>query len=254
MNTVYTCESMLSILDSMVATIAPEMPRHISRWGGTVNEWEQNVQRLRDFIETRCTLLDDGMVDCFDLTGPYNLTLLVEPAGAGEIELNTLDIESFPWSGNYFGNMENLVKAKPNDPALPFLEWRSSAGHVIFPDNKTEDARIVLEGVDTLVAVFGLPNQTVEIESGLSFSAYPTITNDELTLEYELDEPMDVEVSLYNIVGRKVAGFSEASGQRAAGQFAYPLNLISRDVTPGIYFLNFKAGQQQGSIKVVIAR
>jgi hypothetical protein len=33
MNTVFSCENMLATFDSMVGIIAPEMPRHITRWG-----------------------------------------------------------------------------------------------------------------------------------------------------------------------------------------------------------------------------
>ena len=59
MNTVFDCENMITTLDSMLAVIEPEMPRQIQRWGGTMTEWQQNVQDLKDFINQRCELLDD---------------------------------------------------------------------------------------------------------------------------------------------------------------------------------------------------
>jgi hypothetical protein len=33
---IFSCENMLFTHDSMLANIAPEMPRHIDRWGGTM--------------------------------------------------------------------------------------------------------------------------------------------------------------------------------------------------------------------------
>lgn len=96
MNTVFSCENMISTLDRMIAVIAPEMPGQINRWGGTMSEWEANVDNLRDFINQRCMLLDDGALSCYDeLSDPYSVTLMVEPnIGIGEIDFNSLDIEN----------------------------------------------------------------------------------------------------------------------------------------------------------------
>jgi len=64
-NTVYSCENSLATLDAMVAEIRPEMPRQIERWGGTLQEWEDNVDSLRVFVEQRCELIGEGM-ECYD--------------------------------------------------------------------------------------------------------------------------------------------------------------------------------------------
>lgn len=158
MNTVFSCENMTNTLDSMIAVITPEMPGQIARWGGTMAEWEQNVVELKDFIEERCAKLDEVMVECYEeLNGPYSLTLKTEPDGIGEIDLNTLDIESFPWTGDYFGGMENKIKAKVfNDyeAEYKFSHWVSTAGNIIGPDINTRKATITLTQADTLIAVF----------------------------------------------------------------------------------------------------
>ena len=250
MNTVYTCENMLHLLDSMVAVIEPEMPRQIARWGGSMAEWQQNVANLRSFIEARCTLLDDGMVDCFNLTGPYNLTLKTEPEGIGKIKLNTLKLSSFPWSGDYFGNMENLLSAKTTDDNLPFLEWRSAAGHSLFPDSASANVRIILTANDTLTAVFGTPSPTVEAGNALSFSVYPTLAREVLTLEYELDRPLSVEVGLFNILGEKVKAFPEAGGWHTSGNYHYRLPLSG--VAAGTFFLTVSADGAQATTKIII--
>ena len=159
MSTVFTCENMTTVLDSMIATIRPEMPRQINRWGGTMNEWESNVNRLRNFISERCDLLDDGALACYDvLSGPYEITLMVEPnIGIGEIDFNTLDIEEFPWSGSYFGGTENEIKAKVFDEyaaSFEFSHWVSSAGNTVIPTVFDRKADIVLTENGTLTAVF----------------------------------------------------------------------------------------------------
>ncbi len=255
MNTVYTCENMLNTLDSMIATIAPEMPRHIDRWGRSVEEWEENVQRLRGFIEQRCTLLDDGMVECFDVTGPYNLTLMVEPQGVGEIDLNTLDIENFPWSGNYFGGMENLIKARAfDDEVFEFVRWESKTGNTIFPDEFSRRASITLTQPDTLIAYFGLASSTKDLASNVKFQVFPNPTFGNLTVNYELEEAADLQLDLYSVIGDKISTITEINGSSAAGRFVKQIDLTKYNLAPGLYFLNFKADNTQKTVKVTIAK
>ncbi len=189
MNTVYTCENMTAKLDEMLAVIEPEMPGQIARWGGTMTEWQANVQRLKDFVDERCLLLDDGMLECYpELTGPYPLTLLTQPDAVGEIDLNTLDIEVFPWTGDYFGGMENKIKAKAFDEdAYQFSHWISTAGNVISPDVNTRKATISLASPDTLIAVFE-PCAGVELD--ISFDGFPGQTSWEI-----IDEEGEVVAS-----------------------------------------------------------
>ena len=89
-NTSFSCASMIALLDSMVNEIAPEMPAQIARWGGSMAEWQSNVQDIRDFINARCPGLVDGLIDCYELTGPFATTFDVSPPLAGEIKSNNL--------------------------------------------------------------------------------------------------------------------------------------------------------------------
>ena len=159
MNTVFNCENMVPVLDSMIATIRPEMPSQIARWGGSMNEWETNVTRLRDFVLERCELFDEGALECYDeLSGPYEITLMVEPnIGIGEIDISTLDIESFPWTGSYFGGTETKIKARvfdEYDSLFQFSHWITSTGNVITPSEMDRRAEISITQSGTLTAVF----------------------------------------------------------------------------------------------------
>ncbi len=256
MNTVYTCENMLTTLDNMIALIEPEMPRQINRWGGSMSEWQANVAQLRAFVEERCTLLDDGMTNCFEVTGPYPLTLMVEPAGidVGEIDLNTLDIEQFPWTGEYFGGMENLIKAKSFIDEYEFSHWESKSGNVIFPDSLTRRASITLTQADTLIAHFSLPTSTLEPDANFSFFAYPTIAKDYLNVVFELDEAMPVNLSLYSVTGNKIVDFSEVSGRLGVGEYTHQIDLKELDIAAGLYFLNFQGGNSQKTVKVSVMK
>ncbi|HFA50027.1 MAG TPA: T9SS type A sorting domain-containing protein [Bacteroidetes bacterium] len=256
MNTVFTCENMMNTLDRMLAVIEPEMPGQIARWGGSMTEWQLNVRRLKDFISERCTLLDDGMLECYEeLSGPYNITLLTEPDGVGEIDFNTLDIETFPWNGDYFGGMENKIKAKVfNDFAdeYQFSHWVSKSGNVIFPDSLERRATITLTEADTLIAVFDNVSATQNLVADISFNVFPNPTKDYLTLEYDLDRPMDVEVSLYSIIGQKVAVFPNAGGKKNRGEHIAKLSVDRNKIPEGMYFISLKTKEGQATRKVTI--
>lgn len=254
MNTVYSCENMMSTLDRMLGVIEPEMPRQIDRWGGTLEQWESNVQRLKDFISQRCELLDDGMVNCFELTGPYNLTLMVEPDGVGEIDLNTLDIEEFPWNGNYFGNMDNKIKARAFEDDYEFSHWKTTAGSVIAPSPQDRRATIQLETQDTLTAVFKLVTNVKDLDSGIKMSVYPNPTTGLATVQYSLDESMEVEVSVMNMMGQEVVRIPGNGAKKSAGDHKQVIDLNKVDITSGIYLVKLKANTYEITRKLSVLK
>jgi len=258
MNTVYTCENMMTTLDSMLAVIEPEMPRQIERWGGTMAEWESNVVRLKDFIGQRCELLDDGMLDCYsELNGPYEITLMAEPLGVGEIDFNTLDIESFPWSGEYFGGMENKIKAKvfnEFEDDWVFSHWESSAGNVIFPNSEERKATITLTKADTLTAIFKTLSSIETIDNGIIANVYPNPADDFLVLEYELKEAAKVKARLLNSQGQVVAQFPSTNQFKSQGSYSEKLDLADLSISSGLYLLKLDADNQQYTLKVNIIR
>ncbi len=258
MNTVYSCENMNETLDRMLAVIEPEMPRQIDRWGGTMTEWENNVQDLKDFINARCTMLDDGMLECYDeLSGPYNVTLMTEPAGVAEIDFNTLDIEEFPWTGDYFGGMDNLIKTKLFDQfenQYVFSHWESAAGNIIFPDETSDEGTITFTASDTLTAIYADPTSIDQTLSEFDFKVFPNPAKEFLSIEFELQESMSVHISMHAAVGKEVLDFESISGNYAAGIHSQTLSFEDYKLPSGLYYLVVNFGNEQRSYKVNIMR
>ena len=259
MNTVFTCENMNTTLDRMLDVIRPEMPKQIQRWGGSIPEWELNVQRLKDFINERCTLLDDGMIDCYqELSGPYKVTLLTQPEGMGEIDFNTLDIESFPWTGDYFGGMENKIKAKvfkDFEDEYEFNHWISKSGNEIFPNANTRKASITLSQPDTLIAVFDeITVGTEDLGNEYDFALYPNPADDYLIFDYNLESSAKVKLSLHTVLGEKVIAFNENSGDMSSGNYSEKLDLSAVDLSSGLYILVVDIDNKQRSFKVNIVK
>jgi len=259
MNTVFSCDNMNSILDSMILVIEPEMPKQIERWGGSMEEWESNVADLKDFINERCMLLDDGALDCYDeLTGPYEVTLLIEPnIGIGEIDFNTLDIENFPWTGDYFGGMENNIKAKvfnEFEEEYEFSHWESSADNLISPNVFTRRARITLNQPDTLTAVFVLKGSvsTDDFDNNYRFNVYPNPAKDFIVLDYQLEKSADLIVSLHSVVGKKMVEFPALNRSHSVGNHSVKLPLEDASIVSGLYFLVIEIENERKSFKVNI--
>ncbi len=117
-NSFFTCDYMFALLDSMIAEIEPEMQNQIDRWGGNINEWQDNVQALKDFIATRCTEINTGIEDCYDVEGPYAVTVNVEPPNIpNKVKVNTFIPATFPYIGDYF------VGTTLNFTAVPANGW-----------------------------------------------------------------------------------------------------------------------------------
>ncbi|MEM1214397.1 MAG: CotH kinase family protein [Bacteroidota bacterium] len=154
-NTYLSCDYMIPLLDRMVERIAPEMQRHVTRWEGSVNEWENNVQAIRDFMETRCAMLAESVVDCYEdegITGPYNLTINVEPEGAGRVRANSVEGLGYPWDAIYYGGLEIELEAIANE-GHTFQYWEV-ANNIFAPDQFAEAIQMSLTTNDEITAFF----------------------------------------------------------------------------------------------------
>jgi len=243
MNTVFSCDNMLSLLDRMIDVIDPEMDRQIDRWGGSRTEWENNVDKLRGFIEERCTLLDDGALECYsELNGLHEVVLQTSPEGVGEIDFNSIDIEEFPWSGSYFGDMVNKIKTKAFDEYEDeyfFSHWESKNGNIVFEDSINRKTTMSLIGTDTLVAVYtDMTTSIEELEGDTRLVVYPNPAQNYLMLNYNLTESSAVSWELSSTVGDLVA--SQRGMNKSSGIHEQKIDLSGLNLSAGVYLLTMK--------------
>ena len=158
MNTVYNCNNMNELLDRMIAEIEEEMPGQIKRWGGTMEEWKTNLDALRTFINMRCNFLNDHALECHnEVNGQYDVTIMTQPDNIAQIDFNTLTQEDLPWTGAYFGNMDNLAEVRLFDAYkndYVFSHWESKMGNNISPSAMNSKITYRLSMPDTLIAHF----------------------------------------------------------------------------------------------------
>jgi len=53
LNYTFTPERVIARIDEIAAALEPELPRHFERWGGSMNAWYSQVERLRSFARKR---------------------------------------------------------------------------------------------------------------------------------------------------------------------------------------------------------
>lgn len=112
------------IAGGMATDLVEVMPRHINRWGApfNYNYWLNSINVMLNFLEARMQIGRNHIQQSFSLAEQIDVTLEVEPAGAGKIKINTIYNDSNPWTGVYFKGVPIQITAIPN-PGYSFSHW-----------------------------------------------------------------------------------------------------------------------------------
>lgn len=152
LNGILQCDTMLAILDEYINRIQPEMQAQINKWGGNYATWQNNVQDLKDFILQRCAYINQGLVDCYNISGPYNVMFNVNPAGGGTIKLNANPLASYPSTKQFMGGVLNNLEAIPATGYI-FDHWEI-LHDTLNPNNLSAAVTVTFDGTDTVIAHF----------------------------------------------------------------------------------------------------
>jgi gliding motility-associated-like protein len=194
LNTYFSCEYMNFLLDSMVNEIQPEMTAHVARWGGSMIEWQANVTAMREFINQRCQILENGLIDCYNLSGPFDVTFKVSPANAGEIKVNSIWLENYPIITSYFGGINTNLIARANI-GYTFSHWEV-VNNLLTQPNVNDTNSLTISANDTIIAVFVINENTDLDNDGVNNVDEVTIGTDPLNPDTDGDGVNDgVEVT-----------------------------------------------------------
>lgn len=164
LNTYWNCNYSIPLLNEMVAEKEIEMPRQISRWNpnlyyntdnnGTVNQWEDHVQDIRDFLNDRCDVIDNRLASCLSLGTKYQVTIQTEPSNldCAGIRTNSIDLPVLPTTGAYYKNLPIDVIAN-NSFNYQFSYWTTSNGTSI-SNIYADSIRVNFRRNETLTAHF----------------------------------------------------------------------------------------------------
>ncbi|MEX0966190.1 MAG: T9SS type A sorting domain-containing protein [Bacteroidia bacterium] len=91
----------------------------------------------------------------------------------------------------------------------------------------------------------------VELPSPLFFfEAYPNPTSGDVTFSYQIHEPSDASLYFYDLQGRLLTSFE--LGNKVAGIHHFRYN-FTHEYAQGLYLVRLVAGEQSGSVKVVLS-
>jgi len=152
-NTAFKKEDLHELIDTIKNQISYDMHMQVARWGGSHSQWEQNVKKVKTFIRDRDEVFSTGLLDCYDLLGPFDITLNVEPEGIGEIKINSITPDEFQWEGSYFGGIDTKLKATATTVNYEFDYWELE-NHTVSPGIFTADVMVSLTEGDNITAHF----------------------------------------------------------------------------------------------------
>ena len=230
-NTTFKCDNMIAVLDSLVNIITPEMPGQVAKWGGTMTQWNQNVQDMRDFINARCAAMNQGLIDCYPITGPYTLNVNVNPPNAGDVKVNSITPTSYNYSGTYFGNIAILLKASEN-PGYVFDHWEVLYTTMDSAITNKDNSIMIAQG-DSVVAHF-IIGDTVDMVFNVDPVAGGDISIDGFTPPAYSYSTIYPQASMLNLVATPQPGYVFVNWTSNSTAFTASPNDPSVQITVGV--------------------
>jgi hypothetical protein len=123
-NTVFRTERLEEIRDAMRAELEDAMPRHCERWQTDFGWWYNGYDWRLDWNNQRRECIINVLQDYFGLFNDIEITLDVQPAGAGRIHISTVEPDEmeYPWTGAWYNGLPVTLTAIAN-PGYVFSHW-----------------------------------------------------------------------------------------------------------------------------------
>lgn len=206
LNTAFKCDSIMDHFNHFKNILTPEMPRQIAKWGGTLAEWNKNMDTLQSKIQRRCSFIESKITDCYNVSGPHQITVDVDPPGVGNVKVNTIWLNNFQWTGKYFGGVTMTFKEAVIDTANYEFDYWEFQSHSPSPSINNDSVSINISAPDNIIAHF------VEKNSDAVFPTAFTPNNDgnnDILLLQGLRYVKSATVEIWNRWGQLVFSSSD---------------------------------------------
>lgn len=121
-NSYFLPERIIGKLHDYRDRLMPDIPKQFARWGSSMLTWTNKLNYVEEFVNGRPANFLQHFTERFDLGEILPIHLEVLPAGAGYIEVNTIQTDSAVWEGLYFEGIPVRIKAVAN-PGYTFSHW-----------------------------------------------------------------------------------------------------------------------------------
>ncbi|MCB0749817.1 MAG: CotH kinase family protein, partial [Ignavibacteriae bacterium] len=145
-NTRFYPDMVISKIQRIKENIETEMPRHFTKWGNNLADWNSNIDVLKNFAQNRIPYMQQQFISQFNLGGLVNLAIGTNLNEGVKVKLNNIEINNFPWDGEYFLNTSVELEAV-SKTGIKFVEW------VINGNVKISDRETTLTLTDTTISI-----------------------------------------------------------------------------------------------------
>ena len=161
-NLTFHPDRVIKIIDSLKANLDFDMNKHIEKWGGvggipSFDEWESNIQVMRDFAINRPSYVRQHIIDKFGLSGACELSVNISDTDAGRVFINdvaipdSIFIPDNTFTGVYFQEVPIKLIAVPKY-GFKFVKWQGISSN---------DSVILLLNYDTTLTAIFEPDNTI---------------------------------------------------------------------------------------------
>jgi hypothetical protein len=254
-NTTFQPDRVNAIAQAMEDDLEPEMARHFNKWAGPIElfptfwvatsvdvpTWKAEIDSMLFFMQQRPAYVRGFLETDFGLTKQVDVTLKVEPEGAGVIKINTIIPDKLPWTGVYFDGVPVTISAIPNS-GYTFNNWESNFTNL--GNNKDISFKSNVASNDVFTAHFNTLDYGVNI--------FPNPANNEVNVSYEIPEQQQLSIKILSSDGKIVAELVPHSSFHQEGQFTLTFTKQQYNLAAGTYFIEFKSEAYSETIKFTI--
>ena len=240
LNTAFTPDSILSVINETRDKIAPEIPAHKIRWGGYVQDWEDEISSLIiPFAEQRQQIVRNQVQQQFGLAGQTPVELSVWPPESGTIKINSITPHKYPFIGIYYQGVSITCTAIAAAGTI-FREWKSDNPVI---NGKTEQSfTIDPQKGYSYTAVYW------PYSGGLQLNSFPNPCNQIAYAGFYLPDNADAILSIHDVSGRQLFELKKDRFQKGMNTIDIPTATLPQ----GIYNIVLHAGGKKETQRLVV--
>jgi uncharacterized repeat protein (TIGR02543 family) len=143
-NTFFEPTTVVNTINTLKSVIEPEMPYQYAKWGGEgMTGWNSDINTLISFANNRGQYVRQHFINKFNLQGLVNVNINVSKTTAGKVQINTVKLKSYPFTGVYFKNITITLTALP-ELGYKFIGWSGASNSTSAVISLTPAANISL--------------------------------------------------------------------------------------------------------------
>ena len=238
-NTVFSVKNFSESVDKAADRIEYAITRHYERWGAEENDWYEEVEIVKTYVEERPPYAITQLQQFYELGEQATIHMNVYPPRSGKIELNSISLREFPFDGIYFEDVPISVGVTENQ-GFQFSHWETNRGEL--NPASTNQTFLPLNG-DSLTAVF-TGNSTFS-----ALDVFPNPTSSSATVRFVNEKKGRVSVYLNSLDGRTKLELMNRVIQSGSHNLALQLPDVE-----GIFLLTVNTETSTNSQKLVIVK